>query len=163
MNYELVYILTPKLTEDDAKKRAAEISQSIGGEVEKVAMEDFWGKRKLAYPINKFTDGYYVVLQFATEPEAVAKIEKDFRLQEEIIRFLVIKKTKLAKSKDEIKAPTDEPEKTDEARLTRRKRPVAKEEDVKPTKRSKKVKKAKTKISELGDKLDDILEKGIDD
>ena len=160
MNYELIYILTPKLTEDDAKKKATEISQSIGGEVEKVAVEYFWGKRELAYPVKKFTDGYYVVLQFAVEPAAIIKIEKNLRLEEEIIRFLVIKKVKLAKSEDEIKAPTVV-ETVKEAKPMERKRPANKKE-VKPTKKTTKAK-AKTKISELGDKLDDILEKGIDD
>ncbi|MFH2105134.1 MAG: 30S ribosomal protein S6 [Parcubacteria group bacterium] len=163
MNYELIYILTPKLSEDDAKKKMSAVSKSIGDKIDEVAMEDFWGKRKLAYPIKKFTDGYYVVLQFTAEPETMSKIEKELRLTEDVIRFLIVKKNSLAKSKDEIKAPTvlSAAEKAEQAKARETKKTA--EKDTKAPKEESKSKKAKTKISDLDDKLDDILEKGIDD
>ncbi|NQV13398.1 MAG: 30S ribosomal protein S6 [Parcubacteria group bacterium] len=163
MNYELIYILTPKLSEDDAKKKMTTVSKSISDKIDKVAMEDFWGKRELAYPVKKFTDGYYVVLQFTAESEKIGKIEKELRLTEDVIRFLIVKKDSLAKSKDEIKAPTvlSAAEKAERAKAKETKETA--EKDAKESKKESKSKKAKAKISDLDDKLDDILEKGIDD
>ncbi|MBU1178039.1 30S ribosomal protein S6 [Patescibacteria group bacterium] len=162
MNYELIYILTPKLSEADAAKKIAEISKSIEKEAGEIVMEDLWGKRELAYPIQKFTDGYYVVLQFIIEPEVISKIEKDLKLTEEVIRYLLVKKEKLAKSKDEIKAPTvpaEEKAAGEPAEASRK--PLATKSS--PTEEKNKDRKEKTKISDLDNKLDDILEKGLDD
>lgn len=162
MNYELIYILTPKLSEDDAKKQMAVISKSIEKEAGKVVLEDFWGKRELAYPIQKFTDGYYVISQFVAEAEAVAKVEKDLKLTDEVIRHLLIKKDKLAKSKEELRVSSVVAKKGRDNKPVEQPAPAREAKDSSAAK-SKVEKKDKTKISDLDDKLDDILEKGLDD
>jgi len=89
--YEVMYIIKPDLEEE---KYAAIIEkynaliQNNGGEVLKV---EPWGKRRLAYEINKIREGYYVLLHMACENDFPAELERNFKIAEEIMRFLVIR------------------------------------------------------------------------
>ncbi len=56
--------------------------------------EDVWGSRELAYPIEKHKKGYYVFIKMEGEPLTVKKIERDLRLNNSILRFLIFKKAK---------------------------------------------------------------------
>lgn len=88
-NYELVLIIQPDL--DEASFNAA-IDKVKGwiteaeGSVEKV---DVWGKRRLAYPIKKQTEGQYALLTVKMEPTFTAKLEGNLRLLEPVMRFLI--------------------------------------------------------------------------
>lgn len=92
--YEAMFVITPEL-EDEATKAVIEKFSGIitanGGEIESV---DEWGKRRLAYPINYKTEGYYVLTTFAAEPALPAELERNFNNDEKIIRFLVVRKEK---------------------------------------------------------------------
>ena len=86
--YEIGLVISPDLEEealtelvDDVKKRVADGD----GEVLNV---DNWGKRKLAYPIRKFTDGYYVFVSAETEPSAVRTLEQNLNISEAFLRHL---------------------------------------------------------------------------
>ncbi len=90
-NYELMFILKPNLTEEDRKKTVDIIKNIVvegGGEITR---EEDWGKRTLAYEIQKFTEGYYVLLNFSSPPSIPQKIETRMRHTEAIIRWLIIK------------------------------------------------------------------------
>lgn len=90
MKYELVCIFSPKMTEKELEKEIDNISkllQKIGAE--KVESSN-WGKKSLAYEINKFTDGYYVQYNFLVETENVKEINKKLKLEDNIIRFLIV-------------------------------------------------------------------------
>jgi len=87
--YETMFILKPNLEEE---KRAALIEKFTGiiatdGEVEKV---DEWGNRKLAYEIEKLKDGYYVLVNFKASTELPRELERNFKITEEVIRFMVV-------------------------------------------------------------------------
>ena len=88
--YESMYILKPDL-EDEAKDALVAKFQDIvkngGGEIEKV---DEWGKRKLAYPINYIGEGYYVLMYFSAPAELPAELERNYRITDEVMRFIVI-------------------------------------------------------------------------
>jgi small subunit ribosomal protein S6 len=89
-NYEVAYITDPDL--DEAAQTALEEKvrgwiESAGGRVLKV---DRWGKRRLAYPIKKRLDGYYFFLQAELPPHASTPLERDLRLSEQILRFMVV-------------------------------------------------------------------------
>jgi len=89
-NYEVMFIIDAAL-EDEKKDATVETVQSIiaaDGEVEKV---DVWGMRKLAYPINKKEEGYYVVFNFEAKPELIAELERQYRITDEVIKFIVVK------------------------------------------------------------------------
>jgi len=90
-NYEVMFIIEAAL--DDEKKQAAiEMVKEIiaaDGEIVKV---DVWGNRKLAYPINKKNDGYYVVTTFTAGPELPKELDRRLKISDSIIRHIIINK-----------------------------------------------------------------------
>ncbi|HAX40343.1 MAG TPA: 30S ribosomal protein S6 [Clostridiales bacterium] len=90
--YEALYIIVPTL-EEEAMKASVEkfkgIVEANGGEVTAV---DEWGKKRLAYPIDYKTEGYYVLMSFACAPEVPKELERNFKNDEAILRYLVTRK-----------------------------------------------------------------------
>jgi small subunit ribosomal protein S6 len=90
--YEVMYIIRPNI-EDEAKKALVERFNNVlsenGAEVTE-AKE--WGKRRLAYEINDFRDGYYMLIQINSAVEAVQEFDRLAKISEDIIRHIVIKK-----------------------------------------------------------------------
>ena len=89
-NYELMVIFSPKLNADSAKQANDKLLAVItdnGGEFIKT---DDWGKRILAYPINKQTEGYYFVNYYRFESTEIKTIKRLFNINEDIIRFMVV-------------------------------------------------------------------------
>ena len=90
-DYEVVYIFDSTLTEDDVEGRLERFhgvaTQPDGAEVEAV---DHWGVRQLAYPIRRQKTGYYVVAQLRTEPSALPEFERRIKLDEDVMRHLVV-------------------------------------------------------------------------
>lgn len=91
-SYEALYVITPELN-DEANQavmdKFAQIIADNGGEVVKT---DVWGKRKLAYAIDYKTEGYYVLVDFNAQSELPRELERNFRNDERILRFMVIRK-----------------------------------------------------------------------
>jgi len=90
-NYELTFIVHPELEKGGVTAAIERVKQLIvegGGQVNKV---DPWGKRRLAYPIRKQREGYYVVMQVQLPPEAVSELERRLELDEEVLRYLVVR------------------------------------------------------------------------
>ncbi|MBS2971092.1 30S ribosomal protein S6 [Metabacillus sp. KIGAM252] len=90
-NYEIMYIVRPNI-EEDAKKALVERFSGIlsdnGAEVKETKE---WGKRRLAYEINDFRDGYYQIVKVASEADAVQEFDRLAKISEDIIRHIVIK------------------------------------------------------------------------
>jgi small subunit ribosomal protein S6 len=90
-DYEVVYIFKSALGTDEIDARLQryheKILESEGSEVTAV---EHWGKRQLAYPIDRNDNGYYVIAQFSTEPEALPEYERILKLDEEVLRHLVV-------------------------------------------------------------------------
>jgi small subunit ribosomal protein S6 len=90
--YELVFIVHPDLDENafnDVVERVQGWITEGSGEVEKV---DLWGIKDLAYPIRKQTQGHYVLMNINMAPEFGVELERNLRLQEPVMRFLMIQK-----------------------------------------------------------------------
>ncbi len=90
--YELVTILSPQLGEEElpaAVERINNFVVSRGGEVGNV---DQWGRRRLAYPIERFTEGTYIVTQLSLDATRAAELEANLRISEEVIRHLLVRK-----------------------------------------------------------------------
>ena len=89
--YEAMYIVTPEM-EDEAIKGVIEKFSGIitanCGEIEKT---DESGRKKLAYPIDYKTEGYYVLVNFAAAPELPRELERNFRNDESILRYMVVR------------------------------------------------------------------------
>ena len=89
--YETVFILTPVLSDDQAKEAAKKIRKTITDLGGKIVNEEHWGLRKLAYPIQKKTTGFYHLIEFAGEgQEIVNNLEVTFKRDERILRFLTV-------------------------------------------------------------------------
>lgn len=90
--YEAMYIIDPNVA-DDARTALVERFSGIvtggGGNVEKI---DDWGQRKLAYEINDLTEGHYILMHFESEPELPKELERNFKINEDVMRFMVIRK-----------------------------------------------------------------------
>ena len=88
--YEVMFIAKP-LEEAEVTPIVAFISNLLtktGAKIEKV---DLWGKRHLAYPVKKQNDGYYVLINFEIEPDAIFEIDRVIKIREEILRHLIVK------------------------------------------------------------------------
>ena len=86
-----MYIIDTSLEEAPRKELIEKVSGQIaenGGEVEKV---DEWGKRRLAYAIDYKTEGYYVLVNFSAKPEVPQEIERLLQINEQVLRYLVIR------------------------------------------------------------------------
>src|SRR6218665_655048 len=89
--YETVFILTPVLSDDQAKEAAKKIKKTITDLGGKIVNEENWGLKKLAYPIQKKTTGFYHLLEFAGEgQEIVNNLEVVYKRDERILRFLTV-------------------------------------------------------------------------
>ena len=90
-DYEVVYIFKSALGTEDIDARLQRYHEKIlvveGSEITAV---EHWGKRQLAYPIDRHENGYYVVAQFSTEPGALPEFERLLKLDEEVLRHLVV-------------------------------------------------------------------------
>ena len=87
-NYETVFILTPVLSEvqmKDTVDKYVGLLKELGAEVVNV---ENWGLKKLAYPIQKKTTGFYVMVEYKVDPTAIKKFELNFRRDETVLRFL---------------------------------------------------------------------------
>ena len=90
-NYENLVIVKPTLTAEEIQasvKAIEEVITSNGGEI---AATNAMGMRKLAYPIEKNERGYYHVIYYTAAPSAISEIERRFRINEELLRFVTIK------------------------------------------------------------------------
>lgn len=89
-DYELVIIVTPEIDETATAEVVEKVKSwitEVGGSIE--SFEE-WGRQKLAYLIRKNKEGQYYLFNLKLEPTAVATLERNFRLQESILRFLII-------------------------------------------------------------------------
>jgi small subunit ribosomal protein S6 len=88
--YETVFIMTPVLSEDQMKEAVGKFKAILTENGAKLVHEENWGLRKLAYPIQKKTTGFYHLLEFQAATELIAKLETEFKRDERIIRFLTV-------------------------------------------------------------------------
>lgn len=88
-NYELAYIIDSELDEQSVttvEERVKSWIEAAGGNILNI---DSWGKRRLAYPIQKRNEGYYYFVQIEMPAQAGVMIERDLRLSEQILRFMI--------------------------------------------------------------------------
>lgn len=91
-DYEVTYILRPQLEETEVDERVALLGENLkttGGEV--VGEIEKMGKRRLAYEINDVREGYYVVMKFKSDAAQAKELERQMRLNDDVMRALVIR------------------------------------------------------------------------
>jgi len=89
--YEQIYILRPSLSEDEINNVVENTNQIILSENGSIISNDKWGMKKLAYPIKKELQGYYVFCDFAATPAAVSEMERKFRIDDSVLKYLTVK------------------------------------------------------------------------
>ena len=89
-NYEVMFILDPAAEDADKEAFTERVQTIITDEAGTVGKVDVWGLRKLAYPIDKKFDGYYVVLEFNAGPELPKELERKLRITDGVMRQMII-------------------------------------------------------------------------
>ena len=90
-DYELIVIVSPEVPEEELPSHIDKISEFITNKGGSVTEVERWGKRKLAYPINHFREGNYVLTRFKLEPGTAAELEANLRISERILRHLLVR------------------------------------------------------------------------
>ena len=96
--YETVFILTPVLSDVQMKEAVDKFRDILTAAGSEIINEENWGLRKLAYPIEKKTTGFYQLIEYKAEPDVIAKFELQMRRDERVIRFITVKLDKYAAS-----------------------------------------------------------------
>lgn len=113
--YEAVFIMTPVLTEEQVKETVGKFEQVLKENGAEIVFQNHWGLRKLAYPIQKKTSGFYHLIEFKADPTLISRFEIELKRDERIMRFLTVALDKYAViynesrrngKKEKVEAPT---------------------------------------------------------
>lgn len=88
-NYETIFVLKPTL-EEESRNEAIEKFKAIIEQEGSVESVEEWGIRRLAYEINKITEGYYVLINFKAEPTLPKELERNYKISDEVMRYIVV-------------------------------------------------------------------------
>ena len=94
--YETVFIMTPVLSDQQMKETVEKFKGVLTAQGAEIINEESWGLKKMAYPIQKKSTGFYQLSEFKAEPTAIDKLEIAYRRDERVIRFLTVKNEKYA-------------------------------------------------------------------
>ncbi|HQO49803.1 MAG TPA: 30S ribosomal protein S6 [Bacteroidales bacterium] len=101
--YETVFIVTPVLSEEQMKEAVKKYQDYLAENGAEIVHEEHWGMRKLAYPIQKKSTGFYHLVEFKADGNLIADLETQLKRDERIIRFLTVKLDKHAVAYNEKK------------------------------------------------------------
>jgi len=149
-HYELLYIVSANYTEDELspiKDKVKETVKKNGGEI---STEENLGKKKLAYPIKKIRNGYYLLVEFNLDPAGLKKLNTDLRMASEVLRHMIVVKDPRAAQTKPVWIPRTE------SRVV-----TTKEETAEKTHGETESHKSKVSLEDLDKKLDQILEGDI--
>jgi small subunit ribosomal protein S6 len=90
-SYELGFILHPDVEQEDVTSAVDKVKQYVTAGSGEVTSVDVWGRRELAYPIRRQQYGTYVFLQAQIAPQAIDELERNLKLDEEILRYLLVR------------------------------------------------------------------------
>ncbi|OOB80023.1 MAG: 30S ribosomal protein S6 [Epulopiscium sp. Nele67-Bin002] len=90
-NYELALVLVTSLGEEEKVTQLDKVKELVGRFGGEITNVDDWGKRKLAYEIDKQRDGFYYFIHFKADPSTPAEVESRLRITESVLRYLIIR------------------------------------------------------------------------
>lgn len=105
--YEVMYIAAPETAEDDVVKLNDTIVQLVEKEGGTVVSTDIMGRRKLAYPINKKTEGHYTLFEINGSGQEIAELERRMRVNDAVIRYITVRVDEDRKKADKLKNKRD--------------------------------------------------------
>ena len=101
--YETVFILTPVLSDEQMKEAVKKYEDQLTNNGAEIVHEENWGMRKLAYPIQKKSTGFYQLIEYKAEGNVIADVETELKRDERVMRFLTVKLDKHAVAYNEKK------------------------------------------------------------
>lgn len=104
--YETGFVIAPSLSEEETSALINQMVEVVASKKGQMIKQDLWGKRKLAYPIKRFHEGFYVFFTYEGTPAVPAELERKFKQTDAILRFMTIKKDPrdLVRGKPELRA-----------------------------------------------------------
>ena len=119
-NYETVFIMTPVLSDEQMRETVKKFTKTLKNHKAKIGNEEYWGLKKLKYPIQKKNTGFYYFIEFEAEGTAIADLEILFKRDERVMRWLTVRldkysiayserrRERLSANKTEVKAEKEE-------------------------------------------------------
>lgn len=98
--YETIFIASPVLTDEQVDELVRNFEGIIAEQGGELLKTDKWGRKKLAYEVQKFSEGYYTLFEMNAGPSLVAELERRFRNHDSVIKFLSIRMDEQAKAAD---------------------------------------------------------------
>jgi len=90
--YEMVFIVQPAMEEEPLNALVNKLTKTISDLQGQVTQADAWGRRRLAYPINKQKEGFYFLMQMEMPSSAIRSLERSIKLMEDVMRYLIVRK-----------------------------------------------------------------------
>ena len=90
--YESIYIINPNVEAEGVKALVEKFNALIETEGGKVSEVQEWGLKRLAYPIQKKEQGYYVLVNFEANPESIVELERVYKITDSVMKFITIRK-----------------------------------------------------------------------
>ena len=90
-DYELMTIHRPDLAENDVETKIGELEAFLAGSQAEVTKRDLWGKRRFAYEIDHLSEGYYTVVSFKADTDAVAGVDRMLSLADDVVRHKIVR------------------------------------------------------------------------
>lgn len=90
--YEVMYILSPELDEEGIEAAVNRFSELITGDGGEVTQLERMGRRRLAYEIKKFTEGFYVLIEFKGSSEVAQELDRVMKITDSVIRYMILRK-----------------------------------------------------------------------
>ena len=90
-DYELMTIHRPDLAENDVESKIGELEEFLSSNEAEVTKRDLWGKRRFAYEIDHLSEGYYTVVTFKSEADAVANVDRVLSLSDDVLRHKIVR------------------------------------------------------------------------
>jgi len=107
--YETGFVVSPGLSEEETEKFISQMAEVVSLRKGKMIKVDIWGKRKMAYPVKRFTEGIYVFFHYEGEGDIPLELERRFKQTDTVIRFLTVKKDPKDMIRRKRKKPAGEP------------------------------------------------------
>ncbi|MBM3284715.1 MAG: 30S ribosomal protein S6 [Candidatus Aminicenantes bacterium] len=102
--YETGFVLAPSLSEEDTENIIAQMAEIVTQREGRLIKQERWGKRKLAYPIKRFNEGFYVFFQYEGKADIPLEMERRFKQADAVLRYLTLKKEIQAAGRQKKKA-----------------------------------------------------------
>lgn len=90
--YETAFLIAPNLPEEEIQTLIQDMAKVVSKDKGKLINQDFWGKRKLAYPIRKFSEAYYAFFLYESSPSTPAELERQLKQKDAVLRYMTILK-----------------------------------------------------------------------